>query len=313
MRGVDKAASPANSADHARLTTRAARLSVAVATLLVGLKAWWLESESVGMFASLADSALDLLASVVILLAVRYAAAPPDREHRFGHGKAEAFAGLIQAGIVGVSALFIGVQSVGRLFDPRPVTHAGESIAVMLASIVLTAALVAVQTYVARRTGSIATRADRLHYAGDIAANLAIILGIALSAWLAVSWADAAAAFVVAAWLVWGAIRIWREAADHLLDRELPDDQRDRIRALAEQDGRILGVRELRTRTSGPYLHIQFHAELDPDISLIAAHSIVVEAETRIRAEFPTADIIIHADPKGRAQSHGHKHFERFQ
>lgn len=309
---VNQAATRVSTEEHTRLTTRAARLSVLVASLLIMLKAWsWWSSASVGMLASLADSTLDLLASVVILLAVRYAAAPPDREHRFGHGKAEAFAGLIQAGIVGLSALFIGVESARRFIHPQPVTHVSESIVVMGVSIGLTIGLVTVQTQAARRTGSVATRADRLHYAGDIAANLAVLVGIGAGSVFNLSWADPAAALGVAAWLAWGATRIWREAADHLLDRELPDDQRARIQVLAEQDKRILRAHGLRTRTSGPYMHIQFHAELDPDISLVAAHEIVVAAEERIRAEFPTADIIIHADPKGRAQRHGHQDFER--
>jgi ferrous-iron efflux pump FieF len=312
MEGVNDTRQAVSSSEHARLTSRAAMLSVTVALALIALKGWaWVASGSVAMLASLADSSLDLLASVIILLAVRYAAAPPDREHRFGHGKAEAFAGLIQSGIVGVSALFIGVEAVRRLFDPVPVTHGAASIAVMLVSIAMTAGLIAYQSYAARRTGSIATRADRLHYAGDIAANLAVIIGIGAGAFLGALWADAVAALFVAGWLVWGAVKIWREAADHLLDREVPDDTRTRIRMLAEADARILCVHELRTRTSGPYLHIQFHAELDPDLSLEAAHSIVVAAEERIRAEFPTADIIIHPDPKGRAEPHGHEHFER--
>src|SRR5690606_33389603 len=143
--------------------------------------------------------------------------------------------------------------------------------------------------------------------AGDIAANLAVILGLAAGAWFGASWADPAAAAFVAAWLAWGAGKIWREASEHLLDREVPDETRTRIRALAEADENILHVHEMRTRSSGPYLHIQFHAELQPDISLEAAHRIVVAAEERIRAEFPTADIIIHPDPKGRAEPHGHE------
>jgi cation diffusion facilitator family transporter len=311
MCGVNEIA-PITSSEHARLTSRAAALSVAVAVCLIALKAWsWFISGSVAMLASLADSALDLMASVIILLAVRYAATPPDREHRFGHGKAEAFAGLVQAGIVGFSALLIGVEAVRRLLEPELITHAAESIAVMVVSIAVTSGLVAVQTHAARRTGSVATRADRLHYAGDIAANVAVILGIAAGAYLGATWGDPVAAMLVAAWLIWGAVKIWREAAEHLLDREVPDETRARIRALAEADESILHVHELRTRTSGPYLHIQFHAELDPDISLEAAHRIVVAAEERIRSEFPTADIIIHPDPKGRAEPHGHEDFER--
>lgn len=314
MKVMTASARPVSSSEHARLTSRAAALSVAVAVTLIALKAWaWLASGSVALLASLADSSLDLLASLILLLAVRYAATPPDREHRFGHGKAEAFAGLIQSGIVAVSAVLIGVEAVRRLSDPVPVAHVAEGIAVMLISIALTSGLILYQTHVARRTGSVATRADRLHYAGDLAANAAVIIGIAAGAFLGLLWADPVAALFVAAWLFWGAAQIWRESADHLLDREVPDETRARIRALAEADARILRVHDLRTRSSGPYMHIQFHAELDPDLTLEAAHKIVVAAENRIRAEFPTADIIIHPDPKGRAEPHGHEHFERAQ
>lgn len=313
MGAVDSSGSPtASSSEHAQLTLRAAMVSLGVALTLIALKAWaWAASGSVAMLASLADSALDLAASLITYFAVRYAAAPPDREHRFGHGKAEAFAGLLQGGLVAVSGVIIAMEALSRLVAPAAITHAAESIAVMLISIALTAGLVAYQTRAVRRTGSVATRADRLHYAGDLAANAVVLAGIGAGAVLGVSWADPVAALIVAAWLAYGSLQVAREAADHLLDREVADDVRARIRALAENDARIVHVHELRTRTSGPYLHIQFHAELDPTLSLEAAHKIVVAAEERIRAEFPTADIIIHPDPKGRAEPHGHEHFER--
>jgi cation diffusion facilitator family transporter len=287
-------------------------LSLAVAVTLIALKTWaWLVSGSVAILASLADSALDLAASVITFFAVRYAVAPPDREHRFGHGKAEAFAGLLQGGLVAVSGLIIAAEAVPRLFAPEPISHGYESILVMLLSIALTAGLVAYQTRAVRRTGSVATRADRLHYAGDLGANAVVLLGIGAGAYLGIGWADPAAALLIAAWLVYGSLKVARQAADHLLDREVPDATRARIRSLAEADQRILRVHDLRTRTSGPYMHIQFHVELDPDLSLEAAHGIVVAAENRIRDQFPTADIIIHPDPKGRAEPHGHEHFER--
>lgn len=300
------------SSEHARLTSRAAMLSVGVALTLIALKAWaWLASGSVAMLASLADSALDLAASLITFFAVRYAAAPPDREHRFGHGKAEAFAGLLQGGLVAVSGVIIAIEAGPRIFAPAPLSHGLESIAVMLISIVLTAGLVTYQTRAVRHTGSVATRADRLHYVGDLASNAVVLAGIGAGVYFGLGWADPVAALLVAAWLVYGSLKVAREAADHLLDREVADETRARIRALAEADKRILKVHELRTRTSGPYLHIQFHAELDPDLSLEAAHRIVVDAENRIRSEFPTADIIIHPDPRGRAEPHGHEHFER--
>lgn len=309
---VNSTAPTATSSEHARLTSRAALVSLAVALTLIGLKTWaWLVSGSVAMLASLADSALDLAASLITFFAVRYAAAPPDREHRYGHGKAEAFAGLLQGGLVGISGVIIAIEAVPRLFAPTQIASGAESIAVMVISIALTAGLVAYQTRAVRRTGSVATRADRLHYAGDLAANAVVLAGIGAGVYLGVGWADPIAALLVAGWLVYGALKVAREAANHLLDREVADDVRARIRALAENDARILRVHELRTRTSGPYLHIQFHAELDPGLTLEAAHQIVVAAENRIRAEFPTADIIIHPDPKGRAEPHGHEHFER--
>jgi cation diffusion facilitator family transporter len=306
------AAQPISSADHARLTSRAAALSIGVAILLVILKAWaWFASSSVAMLASLADSTLDLAASLITYFAVRYAAHPPDREHRFGHGKAEAFAGLMQGGLVALSAVLIVIEALPRLFVAAPVSHGFESLAVMVVSIVLTLALVTAQTRTIRRTGSVATAADRLHYVGDLASNFAVMIGIGAGVYFGWAWADAAAALFVAAWLCWGALHVAREAADHLLDRELPDAQRQRIRELVESDPRLGRVHDLRTRTSGPYTHIQFHVDLAPTLTLEEAHHIVVAAEDRVRAEFPTADLIIHPDPRGRAEPHGHEDFER--
>ncbi|MFT3729096.1 MAG: cation diffusion facilitator family transporter [Terricaulis sp.] len=305
-------APPISSAEHARLTSRAAALSIGVAVLLIILKAWaWFSSSSVAMLASLADSTLDFAASLITYFAVRYAAHPPDREHRFGHGKAEAFAGLIQAGLVAISAVLIALEAIPRLVVDAPVAHGAESLAVMVVSIVLTVGLVTAQTRAIARTDSVATRADRMHYLGDLASSFAIMIGIGASAYFGWTWADPVAALLVVAWLSWGALRVAGEAADHLLDREVPDAQRQRIRELVESDPRMGHVHDLRTRTSGPYMHIQFHVDLAPNMTLEDAHRLVVAAEDRVRTEFPTADIIIHPDPKGRAEPHGHEDFER--
>ncbi len=303
---------PADSETHARLTQGAAKLAIAVALALIALKAMaWFASSSVAMLASLADSTLDLAASLFTFFAVRYAAAPPDREHRFGHGKAEAFAGLMQSALVAVSALLILIEAVTRILHPRAVTHGLEGLLVLAASILLTLGLVAAQTHAINRTGSVATRGDRMHYMGDLYSNLAAMAGLAAGAYLNMPWADAAAGILIAAWLSWGAVKIARASADHLLDRELADEDRAQISALAMDDPQIGAVHDLRTRASGPYMHIQFHADLDPTLSLEEAHRIVVAAENRIRARYPTADIIIHPDPRGRAEPHGHEHFER--
>lgn len=293
-----------------RIARRAAQLSVAAALFLIALKVWaWLASGSVAMLAALADSTLDLAASLFTYFAVRLAATPPDREHRYGHGKAEAFAGLFQAGLVMVSAALILVEALRRLIDPQPLEAAPQALAVMAISIVVSAALVWAQSRAIAATGSLAVRGDRAHYLSDLASNAAVIIGILGAAYAGLAWADTAAAVFVTVWLALGAWDIARSAADHLMDREAPEALRTRVRELALGEEGLRGVHDLRTRLSGPYLHIQFHADLDPDMTLEAAHRIIVAAEGRIRAEYPNADVIIHPDPRGRAEPHGLRQF----
>jgi cation diffusion facilitator family transporter len=293
-------------AETAALTRRITIMSVATAATLATIKlAAWLASGSTALLASTADSGLDLLASLATFWAVRYAAEPPDAEHRFGHGKAEAFASLLQAGLVFASAALIAREAVGDFMGPHPLRQEGWAIAVMAVSTVLTGLLITAQTRVLQRATSVAVAGDRAHYATDLASNLIALAGIAASAWLGVNNLDAAAALAVAALLLWGAIGVFREAANQLMDRELPEDARARIVGLATADPRVADVHQLRTRASGPYVHMQMHIDLDPDLTLESAHEVVVAAEKRILEAFPAADIIIHADPRGRAEPHG--------
>jgi ferrous-iron efflux pump FieF len=293
-------------AETAALTRRVTVYSVVTALILVAIKlAVWLASGSVALLASLADSGLDLVASLGTFFAVRYAVAPPDQEHRFGHGKAEAFASLMQAGLVFASAALIGREAIGDLVHPHPIASQGWAIAVMLVSIVLTGLLITAQGRVLRRTSSVAVSGDRAHYAADLASNVIALAGIAAAVWLGRDSFDAAAALVVAAILLWGAVGVFREASGQLMDRELPDAERARIVALMTEDPRLTDVHQLRTRASGPFVHMQMHIDLDPQLTLEAAHQVIVAAEKRVLAAFPSADIIIHADPRGRAEPHG--------
>ena len=293
-------------AEAAVLTRRVTSLSVLVAAVLIVIKlAAWSVSGSVALLASLADSGLDLVASLVTFFAVRYAAAPPDAEHRFGHGKAEAFASLTQAGLVFASGALVGEEAIRHLLDPQPVQAEGWAMAVMGLSIVLTSALMYAQSQVLRRTGSVAVSGDRAHYAADLASNLIAIVGIGAVALTGLTRIDAAAGLLVALWLVWGAVGVFRQASNQLMDHELPEEARGRIFAIMTADPRVKGIHQLRTRASGPYVHIQMHADLDPSLSLETAHEVMVEAENRILAAFPAADIIIHPDPRGRAEPHG--------
>jgi ferrous-iron efflux pump FieF len=293
-------------AESAALTRRVTLLSVGTATVLVTIKAVaWIASGSVALLASMADSGLDLVASLITFFAVRYAAAPPDAEHRFGHGKAEAFSSLVQAGLVFASAALIGQEAIRHLFAPHPLAQEGWAIAVMAVSIVLTFGLIVAQGRVLRQTNSVAVSGDRAHYATDLASNLIALLGIGASALLGLNNLDAMAALAVAALLLWGAVSVFREAANQLMDHELPEAQRARVVELVSADPRLSDVHQLRTRSSGPYVHMQMHVDLDPGLTLEAAHAVIVAAEKRLLVEFPSADIIIHADPKGRAEPHG--------
>jgi ferrous-iron efflux pump FieF len=293
-------------AESAKLTRRATSLSLAVAAILIVLKgAAWMASGSIAMLASLADSSLDLLASLATFYAVRYAITPPDAEHRFGHGKAEAFASLLQAGLVFASAALIGREAIQKIGASQPLTSEGWALAVMAISTGLTILLIRMQSQVMKQTGSVAVSGDRAHYAADLASNLIAFAGIGAAALLHRPGFDAFAGLLVAAWLVWGAVGVFRQASLQLMDHEISDEARARIVSLATQDARIKGVHQLRTRASGPVIHLQMHADMDPNLTLVEAHEAMVAAEKRLLEAFPAADIIIHPDPRGRAEAHG--------
>ncbi|WP_300556035.1 cation diffusion facilitator family transporter [Maricaulis sp.] len=280
--------------------------SLSVALILTATKAVvWYMSGSVALLASMADSLLDLTASLTVFFAVRYAAEPADAEHRFGHGKAEAFASILQAMLVAVSAALLLREGVAHTITPVAIQASGWALGVMGLSIILTLGLLVIQTRAIAKTGSVAVEGDRAHYFTDLGANLAVMAGIAGSVFFGLERLDGLAALCVAAWLAWAAWQVAKKALDQLLDRELPEIEREEIRTLAEADPRIIDIHDLRTRASGPLVHIQFHMALDPDMSLADAHEVLVDAENRLLAAYPAADILIHADPHGAAEPHG--------
>jgi len=291
---------PQSTVDKAAVTRRITRLSVGVAVALIALKAFALgASGSVSILASLTDSVLDLVASLATFYAVRWAAAPPDAEHRYGHGKGEAMAALVQAGLIFASAVFIGWEALQRMVDPRPVGAGGWAVAVILVSIALTAGLVWLQGRALKETGSLAVAGDRSHYAADLAANGVVLIGVVSGAWLHAPGLDAAAGLIVAIWLFWGAFGLLKEASGHLLDQSAGEAEQQAVTTAVLADPRITGIHALRTRMAGSTLMVQMHVDMDPHLTLEAAHAIVEEAEARIRAVLPDSDILIHADPAG--------------
>lgn len=284
-------------AEHQRLLRLATRASLTVASILVLSKAlaWWL-SGSVSLLAGLTDSALDAVASFLNLLAVHYALRPADDDHRFGHGKAEALAGMAQALFIGGSAVLIGVQAVERLYTPQPLGDTSIGIAVMLLSLVLTVALLALQHKVVRLTGSTAVRADSLHYRSDLLLNGSILLALLLARF---GWPqlDALFGLGIAFYILWSALQIARESTAILMDKALPGDVGEDMAALVLAVAGVKGVHDLRTRASGNQWFVQLHLELPGHLPLHEAHGLCVEASRVIRQRYPQADVMVHADP----------------
>lgn len=280
-----------------RLLRLATYASVGTAALLILAKlVAWLMTGSVSVLASLVDSTMDAGASLVNLFAVHWSLMPPDREHRFGHGKAQALAALGQATFIAGSAGFLALQAFERMLHPQPLEAFGVGFAVIAIAIAATLALLSFQHYVIRRTNSPAIRADALHYATDLATNLATLVALTL-AWAGWPGADPLFGLGIGAYVLYSAVQIGREAVQLLMDSELPAEERQQIAALAAAVPGVRGVHGLRTRQSGQSAIIQLHLELDDDLPLAGAHQITLNTETVIRARYPGADITIHQDP----------------
>jgi ferrous-iron efflux pump FieF len=283
-----------------RLRRGATYASVAVAMVLIAVKfAAWLDTGSVALLSSLIDSLLDLVASIVNLLAVRHAMSPADREHRFGHGKAEPLAVLGQSAFIIGSALLLLAEAVRRMIAPAAVHNPPAGIAVMVFSIAVTVALVFYQRHVVRRTGSIAITADELHYRGDLILNGSVIAALVLGAISGLDILDPLFGAAIGIWIIYSAARLARLSLVQLMDRELPDDEREKIREIALSHPEVAAAHDLRTRVAGPTAFIQIHIEMDGGMSLTRAHEVSDEVEMRLRAAYPNAEIIIHQDPEG--------------
>jgi ferrous-iron efflux pump FieF len=273
-----------------------ASMSVA-AVLIVAKTAAWLLTDSVSMLSSLIDSALDLVSSLITFAAIRLALSPADEDHRFGHGKAEALAGVAQAGFIAASAGGLLLTVIDRFLHPKPVQEEYVGALVSALAIVLTFGLMLFQGHVVRRTGSLAVSADRAHYTTDLVTNIAVGVGIWLSSRLGQPMIDLAVAVGVALYLAVGAWSIGRHSIDVLMDRELPAGERQKILEIVRRHPGVRNVHDLRTRSSGLHQFIQLHLVLHPNMSLGRAHVISDSVEASIREAFPQAEVIVHIDP----------------
>jgi ferrous-iron efflux pump FieF len=291
---------------HGQLTARAAMLSVSTALFLLVLKGYaaWVTA-SVAMLGSLADTGLDVVASLITLYGVRVAAVPADREHRFGHGKAEAIAALFQVGIITFSALGIGWRSIDRLLHGQTTADAEYGIAVSVVAILTTFGLLWYQRRVIARTGSVAIETDHVHYQSDLLLNLSVIVALVLDQYFGFAGADPILGLGIALWLGWGAWAASARAIDQLMDKEWPEEKRRRFVEVAARHPELKGIHDLRTRASGMHDFVQFHVWVDPAMTVAEAHRVMDEVEHKLEAEFPACEILIHPDPEGQVDQPG--------
>ena len=286
------------------LAIRAALASVAMASSLLlvkGYAAW--HTGSVAMLGSLADTGLDLLASLVTLYGVKLAAEPADHDHRFGHGKAEALAALFQVVLITASAIGIAWRAIERFGNPQVNEDAGLGIGVSVLAILATFALLAYQRAVIRKTGSVAILADNVHYQSDVLLNVAVIGALVLDQYLGVSGADPVFGIAIALWLAWGAFQASSQAIDMLMDKEWPEDQRTAFVEVAARQPGLKGIHDFRTRRAGAHDFAQFHMEVDRNLTVGQAHDIVENVERRLREVFPKVEVLIHLDPEGHVDT----------
>ena len=301
------AVSKENNHQNVDLIKVASVVSVSVASLLVAVKVWvWLLTGSLSVLASLVDSGLDVAASLVNMLAIRYSFKSADRDHPFGHGKAEFLAGLGQALFIAFSAIFVIVQAMQRFASPRSLESTGAGIGMMIFAVMATCGLVFFQSNVVKRTGSMAIKADSLHYAADLFTNLGTIAALLLAR---MGWPglDPLIAIFIALVVLYNAGQIGYRSSQLLMDCNLSPEMEEEISRIAMDHKEVIGIHDIRTRRSGQTRIIQLHLEMLGSMSLNEAHRVAKEVEMEIRAVVPEADIIIHQDPAVSNEGAGHQ------
>ena len=297
---------PAAPAAGTRLNKSAAYASIAMATLLMAIKSWaaW-STGSTAMMGSLADTGLDLISSVATLAGVWVAGQPADRNHRFGHGKAEALSAMFQAVLIAFSALALGVRAIAQFFTQERTHAANTGIAVSVVAIAGTLVLLAWQRHVIRRTGSLAITTDHVHYQADLLINIAVIAALVLDQFGGIAHADPLFGLGIAVWLGWGAWHASQQAVMQLMDREWPREKKAHFIEVLGKHPELRGVHDLRTRTSGNRDFVQFHVWVDGNMSVRHAHQVMDELEAKIATEFPDVEVLIHPDPEGHVDERG--------
>ena len=282
------------------LVRSASIASLLVASTLIVLKYYgWVATTSVSLLGSLADSLIDFLASVFVFIAISYSLLPADAKHRFGYGKSEGLAAFIQSLLIGISGIYVCFEAIKRLLNPSQINQPSIAIWIILVSIVLTLALVMYQKYVVKKSKSIAIESDQYHYLTDTFINISVLFSIVITGWTRFVFIDALVGLLISGIILYTSVTLLKKSFKILLDQEIQSDDRDRIRGIALDHPKVLGFHDLRTRDTGRKYIIQFHLELDPNMSLLESHEITDEVTDNVLKLYPDSELIIHTDPLG--------------
>ena len=283
-----------------RLVKSASIASLLVASTLIVLKSYgWVTTASVALLGSLADSLIDFLASVFVFVAISYSMLPADAKHRFGYDKSEGLAAFVQSLFIGISGIYVCFEATKRLLNPSQISQPSIAIWIILVSIVLTLALVMYQKYVVKKSKSIAIESDRYHYLTDTFINFSVLFSIAITGWTRFVFIDALVGLLISGVVLYTSVTLLKKSFKILLDQEIQSEDRDCIREIALDHPKVLGFHDLRTRDTGRKYIIQFHLELDPNMSLLESHGITDEVTDNILKLYPDSELIIHTDPLG--------------
>ncbi len=282
------------------LVKSASIASLLVASTLIVLKYYaWVTTSSVSMLGSLADSLIDFLASIFVFIAITYSFLPADEKHRFGYGKSEGLAAFIQSLLIGISGIYVFTEAIKRLLNPSQINQPNIAIWIILVSIVLTIALIMYQRYFVKKSQSMAIESDQYHYLTDTFINLSVLFSIVITGWTRFTFIDAVVGLLISGVVLYTAFILLKKSFKILLDQEIQSSHRDQIRKIALQHPQVLGFHDLRTRDTGQKYIIQFHLELDPNMTLLESHKITDEVTDNVLDVYPNSELIIHTDPLG--------------
>lgn len=277
--------------------SRAAAFSVLSNILLVCAKlAVGILSGSVAILAEAMHSGIDLVAALIAWFSVRIADSPPDESHPFGHGKAEAISGAVEAALIVAAGIWISYESVQKFLTGGRIESLHLAFSVMALSALANFFISRYLLKVAKEHDSLALEADGHHLATDVWTSAGVAVGMIL-VWLT-GWhaMDAIVALLVALWIGFIGLRLTMAAVDQLMDRGLPEIEVDKIKDVLDGEDRILGWHGLKTRKAGSVRHVIVHVECDGSTPLFEAHSIADKLEDKIAEKIAPANVDIHMD-----------------